>query len=170
MIFLSANITNTTHVNKIFTTMEKTVGLKINQTKSQVFFSVGITCKTEITTILQMPEHDLPVKYLGVPFSVEYIHATHCLPPLHRISANLEGWDCNLLTTAGRAELIHSTITPIVMYWVLIYNLPQSMLNKVDKLCIDFFWKGKLHKILFLGRHYANPKLKVGLVYADLQI
>lgn len=55
------------------------------------------------------------------------------------MSSKLEGRDSNLLTTAGRAELIHSTIIPIVMYWILISHLPTLILKKIDKLCLGFF-------------------------------
>lgn len=80
MIFLAATVNNATYMNYIFTAMEDTVGLRINQTKSQFFFSTGVVSKEEIFTILNIPEKSLPVKYLGVPLTTEYIHASHCAP------------------------------------------------------------------------------------------
>lgn len=93
-----------------------------------------------------MPSNE-SVKYLGVPLLSDYIHAAHYLPPLKKISSKLEGWDSNLLSIAGRAELIHSTIIPTVMYWILTYHLPVSILHKIDSMCVDFFWNGMTHKI-----------------------
>lgn len=37
----------------------------------------------------------------------------------------------------------------------------MSMLRKVDKLCNDFFWKGKLHKISW--DTLCKPKLEGGV-------
>lgn len=36
-------------------------------------------------------------------------------------------WDSALLSTAGRAELIQSTISPNVLYWLLMYHVPTSI-------------------------------------------
>lgn len=41
MIFLSAAKDNDVYMNKIFTVLEDTVRLRINQSKSQLFFSKG---------------------------------------------------------------------------------------------------------------------------------
>lgn len=86
--------------------------------------------ESEITHILNTDEKELLVKYLGVPLSTDYIHAFHCSSPIQWISTKLEGWDIIFLTIAGHAELIHSTITLIVMYWLLIYQLPVSVIQK----------------------------------------
>lgn len=80
-------------------------------------------------------------------------------PLLHNINAKLEGWDSNLLLIAGCAELIQGIITPIVMYWLLIYHLPFSTAKKIDHICVDFFGKAKCKKSL--GILYANRKWKV---------
>lgn len=93
----------------------------------------------EISNILRITEHTLLVKYLEVPLTFDYIHAAHCLPLISKITCKLKGWDNQLLTTAERAKLIHSTITLIVMYWLLIYHLPLSVLKKVDQMCAEFF-------------------------------
>lgn len=58
-----------------------------------------------------------------------------------------EEWDSNLFSTAGKAELIQCTASPMVLYWSLAYHLPTSVLHKLEKTCADFFWGGSFHKI-----------------------
>lgn len=103
MIFLAATKENGRYMNHMFSTMEDTVGLRINQTKSQLFFSIGAEYKTDISTILQIPKKNVLVKYPDIPLTSDYIHAAHYVPLLHKISSKLEGWDSKLLTTTGRA-------------------------------------------------------------------
>lgn len=50
-----------------------------------------------------MPEDELPIKYLGIPLSIDYIHASHCTSLLNKVVMKLEGCDSDLLSTAGRA-------------------------------------------------------------------
>lgn len=64
------------------------------------------------------------VEWYAHTYTHMYIHG--------KVSSKLEGWDSQLLTTAGRAKLIHSTITSTFMYWLLIYHLPLSVPKKID--------------------------------------
>lgn len=84
MIFLTATTENATYMNLIFSMLEGTVGLRINQTKSQLFFSKGAENKSAISTILHIPEKSLLVKYLGIPLTTYYIHVVHCTPCFKR--------------------------------------------------------------------------------------
>lgn len=52
---------------------------------------------------LVMTKVSLPVKYLGVPLSLDYINAAQCLLLLQIITIKLESWDSNLLSSAGSA-------------------------------------------------------------------
>lgn len=96
----------------------------------------------EISHILHIEEYALPIKYLGVSLTYDYIYIAHCTPLLSKISCKLQGWESQLLTIAGQAKLIHSTITPILMYWLLIYHLSLSVLKRVIR-CVQIFleWK-----------------------------
>lgn len=92
-------------------------------------------------------EEKLHVSYLGGPLTSYYLHVSYCTLMLNEISSRLEGWDSSLLSSMGKVEFIQRTITLIIMYRILIYHIPTIVLNTVDKMCADFFWHGKLHKI-----------------------
>lgn len=44
-----------------------------------------------------------------------------------------------MLLMEDGAELIHTVITPMVLYWLLVYHMPAGTLIKIDDLCADFF-------------------------------
>lgn len=69
------------------------------------------------------------------------------MPLVAKVYDKTEGSDGTSLSAAGRAQSIQSTITPIVLYWLLIYQLPNSVLHKIESTCANFFWGGKCHKI-----------------------
>lgn len=93
----------------------------------------------KIFQILGMNEEQQPVKYLGVPLASEYINSAQCSTLLQILTTGLESWDSDLLSTAERAQSIQSVVFPIVLYWLLIYHLPASILRKNESLCANYF-------------------------------
>lgn len=145
MIFLSASIPNASAMGNIFNQLESTTGPQINHMKSKVYFSKDVINKAILLQIC-MNEDSLPVKYLGVPSSTDYIHASNYSPLMAKVYDKNERRDSTLLSTAGRAELIQSAITPIILHWLLIYQLPSSVLQKLENMCADFFWEANFIK------------------------
>lgn len=64
---------------------------------------------------------------------------------------------------AGRAELFHTVINLIVLHWLLVYNMPTSTIIKLDRLCANFFWAGKHHKISWSKPRRAKKENGIGL-------
>lgn len=102
------------------------------------------------------------MKYLVVPLSSDYIHASHRTSLLNKMFMKFKSWDSELLFMAGRAELIQSTITPIVLCRLLINHLPSSVLQKIERMCAIFFRVVGIIKLL--GSYCVGLKQKGVLV------
>ena len=68
--------------------------------------------------------------------------------------SRVDSWDNNLLSIAGRAEFVHTVITPIVLYWLLVHDMPTATLIKIGNVCDDFFWESRKYKIAW--RNYIK--------------
>lgn len=90
------------------------VGLTLNQLKIKVLVQASPIKKT-FYALLQ--EAYLPVKYLGVPISTGYLHYAECASLLQKVMGKFDNRDSNMLSMANRAELIHTVIAPMVLYW-----------------------------------------------------
>lgn len=90
MFFLKASVQNDEEMQKFFGAFEITTGLQVNQVKSKVYFSRQCINKQLILQIPAMTESMLPVKYLGVPLSLDYINAAQCQPPLQQLTTKLD--------------------------------------------------------------------------------
>lgn len=64
-----------------------------------------------------------------------------------------------------KAELIHSVITPMVLCWLLVYQMPVDTLIKIDGLCADFFGAGKTYKVAW--SKLCRPKTKGGIGFKN---
>jgi hypothetical protein len=47
------------------------------------------------------------------------------------------------MTKAARAQLIKSILTSIVSYHAMMFPLPKWLIRKIDKLRMNFYWKGE---------------------------
>lgn len=161
MIFTKATAGNATTINDILEQLKNYAGLDINLLKSKVYFSKGAKDTTNILNILGMKEGKLPVKYLGVPLSHNYLKYNNCGDLFDKIRNRMAAWDCKLLSMAGKIELIHTVITPMVLYWMLTYQMPSATIDKINRMCANFVWSGKVHKISW--NKLCRPKEEGGV-------
>jgi hypothetical protein len=147
LIFMNADINSVQSLAKILEKMENIAGLQINESKSKAYFSKNCANKGEILQILKINEGQLPVKYLGLPLSTNQLSAKDCSKLIDIIQNKIENWSSRLLSIAGRLELVHTVITAIIMFWIQTHNIPKSAICKIERICANFLWKGKNHKI-----------------------
>lgn len=55
----------------------------------------------------------------------------------------LQHWSSNLLSDAGRQQLVRSTLMTISGYWMQVFPLPKSVVKRVDSICKELLWSGK---------------------------
>lgn len=58
----------------------------------------------------------LHVKYLGVPITSDFLRYLECTSLFQRVLDKFNNWASSLLLMAGRAELNHTMITPMILY------------------------------------------------------
>ncbi|KAL0295521.1 UNVERIFIED_CONTAM: hypothetical protein Sangu_3196000, partial [Sesamum angustifolium] len=92
-------------------------GLKVNPAKSQIIFSRAVQQeRQQILDYLGFQEGSLPVKYLG--------------------------WNNQILSYAGRLQLIKSVLTTLHTYWASAFILPKGVLKTLEKKMRQFLWQG----------------------------
>jgi exonuclease III len=167
MIFVKANKENAESVKNIFARLNKNAGLQLNKTKSKAYFSKSSRYKMDFLNVLKITEGNLPVKYLGLPLSVNQLRDSDCSGLLDNIQERMEVWSCKLLSIAGRLELIKTVIYAIILYWLQTFHFPATSIKKIEKKCADFLWRGKYHKISW--DKVCKPKEEVGFGIRNLK-
>lgn len=88
----------------------------------------------------------LLVKYLGLRLSMNRINDKDCTRLHHIIQRKLEGWSSKLLSLVGMLELTHNH--HYYLYVLVIISQHSSKTNSQNwKMCANFIWRGKLHKV-----------------------
>ncbi|KAJ6795099.1 Uncharacterized protein M6B38_227070 [Iris pallida] len=122
-------------------------GLRLNRDKSKVYFSSSWTLKEERALELGVEKGDLPVKYLGVPLSVNYAKDRDCQSLVNFAQRRVEGWQAAGLSFGGRIELVRSVISAIALFWLQSIMVPLATIRKIEGICAKFIWHGGIHAI-----------------------
>jgi hypothetical protein len=83
---------------------------------------------------------NFPMKYLGLPLSITRLKRIHFQPLEDKVAAKLVPWLGKHATMAGRATLVKSVLTSIVIYYITVLNVPIEVLMKIDSIRRAFLW------------------------------
>lgn len=147
IVFTRANAQTAMAISDLFQTMKRVIRLELSCEKSSVFFGNGVDHCTDISTILNIQQSDLPIRYLGIPLSSANLRDKDCSLLIEKIKLIIGGWETRMLNLAGRLELIKSTIYPIIQFWMQCFCLPVTTVQKIKHPILNFLWKSRSSKI-----------------------
>ncbi|CAH9101392.1 unnamed protein product [Cuscuta europaea] len=123
-------------------------GLLVNQDKSNIF--VGGNIEHKLPFILQMVDFQqgsFPVRYLGIPLAPLKISVAQFSPLIDTVTDYFNAWNTKSLSYAGKVELIKSVIQGVQSFWLGIFPVPKTILDRIVSLCRIFLWGGKHAKV-----------------------
>lgn len=128
---------------KAFKNFSESTGLIANPSKCKIYFGgVGDDSKRNILNLTGFTEGPLPFRYLGVPLTSKKLSIHHYMPLVDKIVGRINHWSTNLLTYAGRVQLIRSVTFAIANYWMQCFPIPKYVVHKIEAICRSFLWTG----------------------------
>ncbi|XP_077225232.1 uncharacterized protein LOC143859080 [Tasmannia lanceolata] len=117
--------------------------LEVNINKSEIFFTEKAKqVSTSISSILSIPEGQFPIKYLGLPLISTRLRISDCTMLISKIQKRIAGWANRCLSRAGRVELAKTVLNSFQLYWSASFNLPSTILDKIEQIIRNFIWAG----------------------------
>ncbi|KAJ6809410.1 uncharacterized protein M6B38_160565 [Iris pallida] len=147
LVLLQPSILGMRALSDIMEEFGRLSGLQLNRKKSRVYFSSRCTQQEERAFALGVDKGELPVKYLGVPLTVNYAREQDCHSFVDFAQRRVEGWQAAGQSFDGRIELVRSVIAGITMFWLQSIQIPTATIRKVEAICADFIWRGGMHAI-----------------------
>ncbi|CAH9110833.1 unnamed protein product [Cuscuta europaea] len=123
-------------------------GLRVNHNKSNIF--VGGVNSFDLQGILDLVDFDhgvFPVRYLGIPLAPLKVSVAQYAPLLDMVNKFLSTWNTKTISYAGKLELIRSVIQGVQSFWLQVFPVPQTVLDRIISICRIFLRGGKFAKV-----------------------
>ncbi|XP_074290946.1 uncharacterized protein LOC141617678 [Silene latifolia] len=128
-------------VNNTLSLFAELSGLHANIEKTNMYFGgVHPDVKEAMLAATGFSDGQFLFRYLGVPLSTSRISVAMFDSLILKIKHSIQHWSSNFLTYAGKVQLINSIIFGMETFWCSCTLLPQEILQRINKLCKDFFW------------------------------
>ncbi|XP_008788907.2 uncharacterized protein LOC103706552 [Phoenix dactylifera] len=117
-------------------------GQRVNFSKSTISFSPSTESgvRQEIRGILQIPEQEGTLTYLGVPTIGRRLRVVECSGLVQRVQSRLEGWRASSLSMMGRVTMVRAVLGSIPVYLMANTVVPKTVLLRIERLLRDFLW------------------------------
>jgi len=173
-IFLTANRQDLVMLRTILDIFAGTSGLRTNLAKCLIS-PIWCDLESTVTLLTNFPAtvEPFPIRYLGIPLGITSLTKNDLQPLVDRVANRLSSWKAGLLTKAGRAVLIKSTLSAIPTHTALAINLSPWVIKCIDNCRRIFLWKGskeaKGGHCLLAWPRVCRPTELGGLGIVDLQ-
>lgn len=86
-----------------------------------------------INDILRISISSCPFVYLGVLISHKRLALAHFQFMIDKVNRSVGGWSRSRISKAGRVVLINSFLLATLVYYLSVYPVPDSVLDKTSK-------------------------------------
>jgi hypothetical protein len=122
-------------------------GLKINFMKSDIF---TINAENEVMKLyydlFNCQVGQFPMKYLGMPITFDNLKKIDWNFLDAKMMKKLNSWIGDSATSRGQLILLDSSISGIPYFYMSMFLLNKTFVEKLDKHRRSFFWAGKKKK------------------------
>lgn len=118
------------------------IGQNPNIIKSKIFFPdwFNLRVANSICHILNFKRSDFPFTYLGVLVSPKKLAISHFDNMIKKINKAASGWNNAKISIAGEIILINSSLMAIQSYYLAVYQVSGSSLDKISRSAKKLLW------------------------------
>ncbi|KAH1033463.1 hypothetical protein J1N35_045637 [Gossypium stocksii] len=143
ILFLKAEEQGVENMKFILRCFEIFSGLSINFKKSCIVgFEVNEEFLYRMAAICKCKIGKLPMNYLGIPLGADLRRATTWEAVIESFRKKLSGWKCRSMSWAARIVLINSVLSNLPIYFMSLFQAPESVIKRIDKIRRNFLWGG----------------------------
>ena len=175
MFFTKTDTHACTTLVDILRKYEAASGQKINTLKSSISFSskTPTDIRSRVKAQLGIEREGGVGKYLGLPEHFGRRKKDLFDSIIDRMKQKSLNWSTKFLSTAGKATMIMSVLSPIPSFAMTCFELPASLCKKIQSVLTRFWWDSSngARKICWVSWDKMTlPKNMGGLGFRDVQV
>ena len=145
MLFTKSNPQSCDALMEILSEYEEASGQKINALKSSITFSAKIPPEVRSRVKLQLgiDKEGGVGKYLGLPEHFGRRKKDLFAYIVDRMRQKAMSWNTRFLSTAGKATMLQSVLSPIPTFAMSCFELPIGLCNQIQSVLTRFWWDAK---------------------------
>jgi hypothetical protein len=135
------NLEEAKNMKLLLAAFEKLPGLKINFHKSELFcYREAKEMEQQYAELFGCDMGQCPFRYLGILMHHKKISNIDWKIIEDKFEKKLSCWKGKLLSYGGRLVLINSVLSSLAMIMLSFYEVPETILKKLDYYGSRFFW------------------------------
>ena len=147
IIFCPPRIDFLTNIKNALILFHLVSGLQVNFHKSSLMgVNVEDSWLETAASRLLCKKGDLPFIYLGLPIGANIGRLSTWAPIITRMEKKLSSWKANLLSIGGRLTLIKSSLSSLPLYYMSLFPIPKSIIERLIRIQRQFLWSGRAEK------------------------
>ncbi|RVW82606.1 putative ribonuclease H protein [Vitis vinifera] len=115
-------------------------GLKINMQKSEIILVGVVEDVDTAAAVFGCKVGNLPTTYLGLPLGAPHNSCRVWDVVKERFKRKLATWKIQYLSKGGRLTLINSTLSNLLIYFILLFVIPRKVRLRLEKIQREFLW------------------------------
>ena len=105
-------------------------------------YPINVPDISRYATYFRCTPASFPMQYLGLPLHTHRLTAQEWTFLIDKIEKKLQNWKGSLLSIGGRLTLLHSVLSSVPLYFLSIYKIPDTIIQKIDRIRRRFLWQG----------------------------
>ncbi|WOH11192.1 hypothetical protein DCAR_0830672 [Daucus carota subsp. sativus] len=174
ILFLNDDYSSILGVKRLLQCFQIISGMKVNFSKSQVYgFHIDGEVKKKWARQLNCILGSVPFRYLGAQIGASPTSIKFWDPLIERFKRKVNGYEASKISMAGRAVLLQATIDSTPVYWLSLYKIPTTVVQKIEIIRRRFLWgediEGKRKVHLISWDKICRSKVEGGLNITSLK-
>lgn len=146
MIFFDGSGSSLHGINETLEDFAGWSGFYMNRDKTQLFHAGLTQAETNELSAYGFSTGSLPIRYLGLPLMHRKLKISKYSPLIDKLNDKFNFWATKSLSFAGRALLLKTVITGMVVFWISTFFLPKGCIRRIESLCSRFLWSGSIDR------------------------
>ncbi|XP_059623114.1 uncharacterized protein LOC132266277 [Cornus florida] len=149
LVFCDIDVSQLRYLICVLVYFQTVSGLKVNMGKSVLVHVGEVQEVASLAAVIGCGTSSFLISYLGLPLGDSSRSVGSWNPVIKRFERRLAGWKKQYLSKGGKVTLVKSTLSNLPTYFLSLFQIPSSIVGRLEMLQRNFLWGGQGEEFKF---------------------